>query len=108
MIRFHLDEHVDHEIARGLRGRGVDVTTTTDARLLGADDEAHFEFARQEGRVIFTNDADFLRLASRGEPHLGIVYCAPGKRSLGDVIRCLCLMNDCLSPEEMAGMIEFL
>ena len=86
MIRFHLDEHVDHEIARGLRSRGVDVTTTADANLLGAEDEAHFEFARREGRVIVTNDADFLRLASRGEEHLGIAYCAPGTRSIGDII----------------------
>lgn len=37
-IRLHLDEHVDHEIATGLRTRGIDVTTTTDAGLLGADD----------------------------------------------------------------------
>ena len=108
MIRFHLDEHVDHEIARGLRSRGVDVTTTTDANLLGAADEAHFAFARSQQRVIFTNDADFLRLASRGEPHLGIAYCPPGKRSIGDLIRYLCLMNDCLEPADMAGQIEFL
>ncbi|HUE74950.1 MAG TPA: DUF5615 family PIN-like protein [Pirellulaceae bacterium] len=108
MIRFHLDEHVDHEIARGLRSRGVDVTTSTDANLLGAPDEAHLEFARGENRVIFTSDADFLRLASRGEPHVGIAYCAPAKRSIGEVVRYLCLMNDCLEPEEMAGRIEFL
>ena len=36
-IRFHLDEHVAHAIAEGLRRRGVDVTTTTDAGLLGTE-----------------------------------------------------------------------
>ena len=108
MIRLHLDEHVDHEIARGLRSRGVDVTTSTDANLLGSPDEAHFAFARRDGRVIFTSDADFLRLASRGEPHLGIAYCAPGKRKIGEIVRHLCLMNDCLEPAEMVGQIEFL
>jgi hypothetical protein len=48
VIRFHLDEHVDHAIARGLRNRGIDVTTATDANLLGASDEAHFEIASRE------------------------------------------------------------
>ncbi|HEX5102520.1 MAG TPA: hypothetical protein VFV87_01835 [Pirellulaceae bacterium] len=35
MLRFHLDAQVDHAIARGLEARGIDVTTTTDAGLLG-------------------------------------------------------------------------
>jgi hypothetical protein len=32
-IRFHLDEHIDPNIARGLRRYGIDVTTTVDAGL---------------------------------------------------------------------------
>jgi len=64
MLRFHLDEHVPHGVAWGLRSKGVDVTTTTDVGLVGADDEDHIEFARTEDRVIFTNDDDFLRHAS--------------------------------------------
>ena len=108
MIRFHLDEHVDHAIARGLRTRGVNVTTTAEAHLLSAPDEAHLAFARSEGRVVFTNDDDFLRLAARGEPHAGIAYCPPGKRPIGFVVRCLCLMNDCLNPEDIMGKVEYL
>ena len=44
MLAFHLDEHMDHAIAHGLRGRGIDVTTTTEAGLLGADDAGHIAF----------------------------------------------------------------
>ena len=40
-IRFHLDEHCDPAIAAGLRLHGVDVTTTPDVDLLGAEDEEH-------------------------------------------------------------------
>jgi hypothetical protein len=108
VIRFHLDEHVDHDVAHGLRRRGVEVTTTTDANLLGSTDEAHFDFARRTNRIIFTNDADFLRLASRGERHLGIAYSPPGKRTIGEIVRYLCLVNDCLEPQDMIGKIEFL
>lgn len=102
-MRFHLDEHVDQAVAHGLRIRGVDVTTAPEAGLLAADDEAHLEFARRENRVVVTHDADFLRLSTAGEHHLGIVYCAPNRRSVDDIVRYLCLMNDCLSESEVAG-----
>jgi len=38
-IRFHLDEHIDSNIARGLRRYGIDVTTTVDAGLRTKSDE---------------------------------------------------------------------
>ncbi|MHB8970692.1 MAG: DUF5615 family PIN-like protein [Pirellulaceae bacterium] len=60
MIRFHLDENVHHGVARGLRLRGLDVTTTTDAGLVEATDEGQFQYAVQHGRVFVTHDADFL------------------------------------------------
>ena len=87
MLRFHLDEHVPHAVAHGLRRRQIDVTTTTDAGLLGAGDEEHVAFAFRENRVIFTNDRDFLRLAASGAAHAGIVYCPPEDSRIGDVIR---------------------
>jgi predicted nuclease of predicted toxin-antitoxin system len=82
-MRFHLDEHVDPAVAYGLRLRGIDVTTTADANLLGAADESHLEFARRERRIIFTNDSDFLRFASAETEHAGIAYCARNTRSIG-------------------------
>ena len=106
-MRFHLDEQVDHAIARGLRKRGIDVTTTTDAGLLSAEDPRQLEFAHRESRVIFTQDADFLRLHHQGLPHAGIVYAAPGSRDIGEIVRFLCLLNDCFDAEEMVGNLEF-
>ena len=40
-IRFHLDEHIHPGIAIGLRAHGIDVTTTMDAGLSGAEDPKH-------------------------------------------------------------------
>jgi hypothetical protein len=108
VLAFHLDEHMDHAIAQGLRGRGIDCTTTTDAGLLGTADEAHIEFGRNERRVIVTNDPDFLEFANQGVEHAGIAFVPHGLRSIGHIIRQLCLMNDCLEPGEMAGRLEFL
>ena len=107
-MRFHLDEHVDPAIAHGLRLRGIDVTTTGDANLLSAPDESHLEFAQQVGRVIFTNDPDFLRFASTTIEHGGVAYCARTARSIGYVVRHLCLMHDCMENNEMRGRVEYL
>lgn len=76
MILLHLDENVDHAVAHGLRLRGIDVTTTTDANLIGASDAEQLAFALREGRVIFTQDQDFLRHHQAGSEHGGIVYLA--------------------------------
>lgn len=104
---FHLDENVDHAIARALRQRGIDVTTSTEAALIGAEDLEQLEFARAAGRVIFTQDSDFLRLHSRGLPHAGIVFATSGSRTLGEIVRFLCLLNDCVDSHEIAGNVEF-
>ena len=72
-LRYHLDENVPNAIANGLRLRGLDVTTSKDAGLLAATDDEQIEWAKQQHRAIFTTDDDFLRLASAGTEHAGIV-----------------------------------
>jgi len=86
----------------------MDVTTTADAGLLGASDDEHVAFALRESRVIFTNDRDFLRLAASGVQHAGIVFCAPSDSRIGDVIRYLALMHECLEPSDMVNHVEYL
>ncbi len=108
MLRFHLDEHVPHAVAHGLRRRQIDVTTAADAGLLGAGDAAHVEYALRENRVIFTNDRDFLRLSAAGVPHAGIVYCPPQDSDIGKVIRYLALLSECLGPSDIANQVEYL
>lgn len=84
-MKFHLDEHVNPAIAQSLRRRGINVTTTEDANLVSATDVDHVAFALREGRVIFTNDSDFLRLHAEGVRHAGIAYCAPQTRAVGEI-----------------------
>jgi len=50
-IRYYLDEHIAGAVAEGLRRRGIEVLTLTEAEMLGASDEEHFVFAREEGRT---------------------------------------------------------
>ena len=107
MLRFHLDENVDPAIAAGLRQRGIDVTTSADVLLLGATDKAHVRFAVEQGRVIVTHDDDFLKMTSRGAAHAGIAFCHAESHTIGEIVRYLNLMAECLTPEEIAGKIEF-
>ena len=107
-LRFHLDEHVAAAIAAGLRRRGIDVTTAADAGLLGSNDYDHVAFALPQGRVIYTNDEDFLVLHDQGTPHAGIVYCHQQRRSIGDVIRALTLLWEVLESEDMRNHVEFI
>ena len=107
-MRFHLDEHVDHAVAHGLRQRGIDVSTTGDADLLEAPDEEHIAYALRDRRIVYTNDADFLRLHNEGVEHAGIAYCPRGTRTIAQIVRHLCLMHDCMTEEEMHGIVEYL
>ena len=50
-IRFYTDEHVARAVVRGLRERGVDVLTVTEAGLPGAADDAHLARAQRGGLV---------------------------------------------------------
>jgi predicted nuclease of predicted toxin-antitoxin system len=106
-IRFHLDENMPHAVAEGLRRRDIDVTTTTDARLVGATDQEQLLFARGEGRVLVTRDADLLRLNAQGAEHAGIVYWTE-RRSIGQLISALDVLVLQSTEEEMRGRVVFL
>src|SRR5580765_5464753 len=91
-IRFHLDEHGSAALAEGLRRRGIDVTTTPQAGLMGASDQEQLAWALREGRAIFTHDEDFLALHAAGSHHAGIAFCHQESRSIGEIIRGLVLI----------------
>ncbi|MGA9381383.1 MAG: DUF5615 family PIN-like protein [Phormidium sp.] len=107
-IRFHLDENVSNSIADSLRRRGIDVTTTPEVGLISAPDEEQLAFAISQERVIFTQDADFLRLNQAGANHNGIAFCRKNTRSIGEIINGLVLIWECLEPEEMCDRVEFI
>lgn len=99
---------VDPDVARALRQHGIDVTTTVDADLRSATDEEQLDYAQRTERVLVTHDADFLRFAGRSLDHRGIAFCYKTSRSLGEIIRSLILIYEMLTPEEIAGRVEYL
>jgi uncharacterized protein with PIN domain len=107
-IRFHLDENVHGAVAEALRRRGIDVTTALDRGLVGAPDEQHLAFARQEERVVVTHDTDFLRLHAQGLEHAGIAFCHAHRRSLRELVGSLLLLAVRTTPETIANKVEYL
>jgi predicted nuclease of predicted toxin-antitoxin system len=107
-IRFHLDENVALAVALGLRRYGVDVITSQEAGLLGQPDEVQLRFVQDSGRVIFTQDQDFLVIASQRRDHAGIAFCRKGKKTVGEMIEALVLIYEVLTPADMLGQVEFL
>lgn len=102
-----MDEHVHSAITNGLRRRGVDVMTTNDAGMLAASDKAYLKFAAKEGRVLFTQDDDFLKLHAVGIPHAGLVY-SHQTNSIGSIVKGLLLIYNVLDAEEMLNNLEFI
>ena len=102
-----MDQHVPAAVSDGLRRRGVDVLTAQEAGMYSAKDEEHLAFALSGGRVIFTQDSDFLRIHAAGFRHAGLVY-AHQQMPVGDVIRGLMLIVEVLGAEDMVGHLEFI
>ena len=82
-IRFYFDENLSPRIVAQLRMQGIDIIRGP----LGADDPVHLERATAMGRVVCTEDDDFIKLASQGIAHAGIIYGEQDKHSIGDWVR---------------------
>jgi hypothetical protein len=105
-MRFHLDESVDGNVGRGLRRRGIDVTTPVEVGLRGASDLDHIAFALANDRVIVTCDADFADMHWDGVAHAGIIYCK-ASCTIGAIFEYVEIVNECSTPEELRGQLEF-
>ena len=74
---------------------------------MGASDEVHLQTAADHGRVMVTQDRDFLRLAAAGVHHAGIAY-ASQTRTSGELVRSLMLIYQVLNAADMTNHIEHL
>jgi predicted nuclease of predicted toxin-antitoxin system len=106
-IRYHLDEQMDPDIAVALRRAGIEVTTSREQGLLSHSDDEHWDRVRAQGRVLITDDQDFLAIAASTQDHPGVVYCRRTRHTMGDIINFLILCHGVYTAEDMAGRVEF-
>ena len=111
MLSGFADEHVKAAIVEGLRLRGMDVVTAQERDQRQVDDEALLAVATREGRLLLTNDADFLRIHSRWlshqKSHAGIVFWRQDL-AVGPAVRRILQYALKSSPADAANALRFL
>ena len=106
-IKFYCDEHIHPAISTAMRNRGADILTAQDVPMLGVVDDSHLQFAASQGRVIITQDTDFLRLHKTGISHAGILFAHQSK-TMSEIIHSLIRIYQMKTEEAMNNQIEYL
>jgi len=111
-IPLYMDQHVKAAVTEGLRVRRIDVITTIEDGTDRWEDEAILARATDPGRVVFTQDDDFLAIADQwlkdGRTFAGLVYGHQLALTIGQATHDLELISRVLDPQNMVDRIEFL
>ena len=102
-VSFYLDEHLSPKILEQLRLQGIDVIRGP----LGAQDPRHLRIATAMGRVVCTEDRDFLKIASAGFEHAGIIRGRQRRHTIGDWVRFLRLVHAVCDADEMWNKVLY-
>ena len=77
-VSLYFDQHIPKAIAVGVRERGIDVLTADEDGKADWGDVLLLQRSTELGRVIFTQDSDFLALAAAWQTgrrdFAGLVY----------------------------------
>lgn len=107
-----MDEQVPEAITEGLRLRGVDVLTTQEDHQRSVDDPDLLQRATELRRVMFSQDADMLREATRrqsqGIPFHGVVYAHQLKVTIGQCVHDLELVAQVGEQDDVLNRIIYL
>jgi predicted nuclease of predicted toxin-antitoxin system len=107
-----MDVHVPYAITIGLRLRGIGVLTSQDDGTTQSADPDLLERARVLSRALFTQDKDFLRVASewqhRSQGFAGIIYAHQAEVTISQCINDLELIAKVYEPEDLADRVEYL
>ena|ERR1043165_4294907 len=111
-LSLYMDHHVKSAITEGLRLRKVDVLTAYEDGAHQLHDPALLDRALELRRVLFTQDDDLLREASRRQKanieFAGVIYVHQNNISVGQCVDELELIATVGEPEEMSNRIEYL
>jgi predicted nuclease of predicted toxin-antitoxin system len=111
-LSIYMDVHIPLLITEGLRRRNVDVLTSQEDGTTELRDEPLLDRATALGRLLFTQDQDFLGIASHhrraGIPFAGILFAHQQGASLGRLIQDIELIAMCGEPGEFANRVTYL
>jgi hypothetical protein len=111
MLEFYMDQHVESAVTEGLRNRGIRVLTAQEDDTSQASDDELLSRATSLGRILFTQDKDFLRIGPEwqadGRGFAGIVYSPQQQRTVRQVIDYLELVANAMSSDEMRNQVDY-
>ena len=111
-IRFYMDVHIPLAVTEGLRRRGVDVLTSQEDGTTKMDDPDSLDRATGLGRVIYTQDVDFLAEANNrqqaGIPFAGVIYSPQLGITVGQSVNDLELIAKVNEPKDMANLVLYI
>jgi hypothetical protein len=111
-LTLYMDVHIPMAVTEALRRRGLDILTSQDDETATQDDEALLARAAELGRVLFTQDQDFLRIAAewqlQARPFAGILFAPQQGVSLGILADDLELLLTCCEAEELRDRVTYL
>lgn len=111
-LALYMDVHVRRPVTEGLRQRGIDVLTAQEDGTTQLDDPALLDRALELGRVLFSQDGDFLQETARrqqnGETFAGLIYGHQLHVTVGQTVKDLELMAKVYEPEDMMNRVEYL
>lgn len=111
-VALYADENVNRAIIQGLRMRGVDILSVQDEGLRGLGDDEVLNRVTQLGRVLFTQDDDFLTIAearrTAGARFAGIVYAHQMRLTIGQCVADLEIVAGVLTWEDLESRVLFL
>ncbi len=111
-LKLYLDVHVHRAITEGLRRRGVDVVTAQEDGAGRFDDDVLLNRAGELGRVLFSQDEDFLTETARrqqiGESFAGVIFGRQSEVTIAQYIADLELLAKACEPDEMVNRLQYL
>ena len=112
MLKLYMDHHVQRAITQGLRARGVDVITAYEDGHDLVPDSVLLDRASALGRVLFSQDDDFLVEArerqQQGMPFGGVVYGHQHRVTIGTCINDLELILKASSLDDVQNHLIYL
>jgi len=111
-IALYMDEHIRRAITIGLRLRDVDILTVQEDGLAGTPDPILLDRATELGRIMFSQDQDFLIEANRRQAEgiyfSGVIYASQLSLSIGDCVGELEIIAKASEPEDLANLVLYL
>ena len=111
-LRLYMDQHVPRAVTAGLRLRGIDILAAEEDGTATLPDPALLDRATELGRVLFTQDRDFLaectRRQAEGRPFGGVIYAHQLLVPIGRCIADLELIALAGAPDDLQDMVLYL